>query len=388
MKIHRKILLAASCAGIFFFGVILALLGTVFGVPGMRERVGISMAQQGDLFLLLYMAVFFSTLLAGPTIDRFGTKQILVWSSWAVAVALVGFSRADNFAGTALSAFLLGLGGGGLNTATNTLVSIMHEDDRGPKLNVLGVFFGLGGLCLPFATAQLSAVESLAQVFVGFAVPAGVLGILFATLQFPEPREEQKFSLLESFRVIRDRGVQLMAILLLFASGNEASIGGWTSTFLTESGADGATATLVLAAFWGSLMLGRWLASWLLRLIAKERLVILSGIGSVVGCSLLLALPSHGARAASVALIGLSFAPVFPTVLAIAGDRYTRFAGSVFSVLFAVALIGGMTFPWAIGHLAKSAGLRVGLLLPIFGAMMITLLAVAVERRGRTRTIP
>ena len=58
---QRAMLFAAACAGMFIFGVVLALLGTLFGLPAMRERLGVNLAQQGDLFLLLYAGVCFST---------------------------------------------------------------------------------------------------------------------------------------------------------------------------------------------------------------------------------------------------------------------------------------------------------------------------------------
>ncbi len=380
-SVHRKPLMAACCAGIFFFGIVLALLGTVFGLPGMRERLGITLAQQGDLFLVLYFGVLVSTLIAGPTIDRFGNKLVLVFASMGVAAALVGFANAHTFATAAVAAWVLGLGGGGLNTSTNALVSDLYGEARGPMLNILGIFFGFGALCMPFVAAGLSAVFTVEQLLYGAAAPAAAACAAFTILEFPPPREAQSFSFAELLRVARDPGVLLMAVLLLFASGNEAAVGGWTSTFLTQQGAGAQTATWVLAGFWGSLMLGRLLAARLLLYFTKERLVIFSGIGSALGCALLVASPALAGRAAGVVIAGLSFAAIFPTTLAIAGDRYARFAGSVFSVLFAVALLGGMTFPWAIGHLAKSAGVRAGLLLPILGAAMITFLAVWIERR-------
>lgn len=380
--IQRNPLMAASCAGIFFFGVVLALLGTVFGLPGMRERMGINMAQQGDLVLLLYLGVFLSTLVVGPTIDRFGSKLVLVASAAGVSLALAGFAEAHSLASAAISALILGFGGGGLNTATNALVSDLYGDNRGPMLNILGIFFGFGALCMPFVAASLSAVFTVGQLLLAAALPAAFVSLSFAVLSFPPAREAQGFSFRDALRMARDPGVLLMAVLLLFASGNEAALGGWTSTYLTQQGADSRIATWVLAGFWGSLMLGRLLAARLLKRVTKERMVFYCGIGAAAGCAMIVVSSSLAGRTAGVLVAGLSFAATFPTTLAIAGDRCERFAGSVFSVLFAVALLGGMSFPWAIGHLAKSAGIRAGLLLPVLGGAMIAVLAAILERRN------
>src|SRR5207244_8673699 len=70
----------AHCAGIFLFGIVLALLGTLFGLPEVRARLRVNLGQQGDLFLILYFGVFLSSLVAGPLIDRMGNKLVLMRS--------------------------------------------------------------------------------------------------------------------------------------------------------------------------------------------------------------------------------------------------------------------------------------------------------------------
>lgn len=381
--VRREILLIAACAGIFVFGIVLALLGTLFGLPGMRERLGIGMAGQGDLFLVLFFGVLVSTLIAGPTIDRYGNKMVLVFSSAAVAAALGGFVIAHSFAVAAGAALLIGVGGGGLNTSTNVLVSDLYGEQRGPMLNILGIFFGFGALCMPFLAASLAATFTIDQLLMGAATPALLASAAFAMLTFPRAREAHGFSFREVLRGARHRGVLWIAFLLFFASGIEASVGGWTTTYLTQQGTSAQTATWILAGFWGCLMVGRLVAAQLLRWIRKERLVFLSGMGAVAGCSLLALSGSLTGRAAGVLLAGLSFAAIFPTTLAIAGDRYSRFAGSVFSVLFAVALLGGMSFPWAIGRMASMGDLQTGMFLPVLGAAMISFLAMVVEKMGK-----
>src|SRR5437588_13122420 len=95
-EVKRPRLLMAACAGMFVFGIVFALLGTLFGLPQMREGLHVNLAQQGDLFLLLFIAVGVSTLASGPLIDRFGNKLVLLTSSVLVTIALVQFSFADS----------------------------------------------------------------------------------------------------------------------------------------------------------------------------------------------------------------------------------------------------------------------------------------------------
>ena len=62
-------LFGGAATGIFVFGIVMAVLGTLFGLPEMRARLQIDMAQQGNVFLLLFMGILVSTLVAGPAID-------------------------------------------------------------------------------------------------------------------------------------------------------------------------------------------------------------------------------------------------------------------------------------------------------------------------------
>jgi MFS family permease len=83
--------------------------------------------------------------------------------------------------------------------------------------------------------------------------------------------------------------------------------------------------------------------------------------------------------ALGVALGGLSFASIYPTMLAMAGNRFRSFAGTVFGILFGIGLTGGMVFPWSIGHLSQSLGFRAGMILPVAGAVMICALFVLIR---------
>ena len=50
-------------------------------------------------------------------------------------------------------------------------------------------------------------------------------------------------------------------------------------------------------------------------------------------------------------------------------------------MLFAVGLSGGMAFPWAVGHISQSYGVRSGMVLPLIGSIMITILVLVIRQR-------
>ncbi len=382
----RRPLFVAASAGMFVFGIVLALLGVLFGLPEMRARLQVDLAQQGDLFLLLYFGVLVTSLLAGPLIDRMGNRLVLLVSALLATAALGEFAVAQSFAAAAVSAVLLGLGGGGLNTAANVLVSEIYGGERGAMLNLLGIFYGIGALALPLLAASLSAVFTVRQLLMFAAALTALAAAAYALLRFPPAREAQRFSAGQLARVARYPGVLLLAFLLFFEAGNESAIGGWTSSYLGAAGATARTATWVLAGYWAALMAGRLLAARLLRRIGKMQLLLASGIGAAAGCGVLLGAQSLEGMAAGVALAGLSFAAIYPTTLAIAGDRYAHFAGTLFGLLFSVGIAGGMIFPWAMGHLGQSFGMRWPMLLPLGASTMVCALVAVIRSRDKQAT--
>jgi len=381
--IRRGVLFGGAAAGIFVFGIVMAILGTLFGLPEMRARLGISLAQQGTVLLLLYMGILVASLIAGPGIDTIGNKFILLGSSLLVGGAMVGFAYAHSFATAAAPAFVLGLGGGGLNISANALVSDLYPERRGAMLNVLGMFYGVGALCIPLLAAVIAGHFTIGQLLWICACLAWVCAMAFAGMQFPEAVEAQSFSWREALQVVRYPGVPLIGMLLFCESGNEASIAGWTSTYVGQAGLGARVATVVLAVYWGSLMLGRLLAAYLLGFVRKTQLVMASAVGAVVGAAVLLATQSTLMLTIGAILLGISYASVFPTVLGIAGDAYPKMAGSVFGLLFAIALVGGMTFPFGMGLIANVADVRVGMLVPLFGAMGICAMAWRIKKGRR-----
>jgi protein-S-isoprenylcysteine O-methyltransferase Ste14 len=59
--------------------------------------------------------------------------------------------------------------------------------------------------------------------------------------------------------------------------------------------------------------------------------------------------------------------------------------GTVFGLIFGIALVGGMSFPWAVGQFSQAWGVRYGMMVPLVGAAAICVLAwrIMVAKRKR-----
>jgi FHS family glucose/mannose:H+ symporter-like MFS transporter len=195
-----------------------------------------------------------------------------------------------------------------------------------------------------------------------------------SVLAFPTPKQRQGWPLAELPRFVRMPVVRALAILLFFQSGNEFVLGGYIASFLTrELGVPIGSASYWLAAYWASIMAVRLVLSRLLLHVSAPAVVLASALLSAAG-ALTIGFSSTPALAgAGILLTGLALGGIFPTVLGLAGARFPEHSGTVFGILFTVALSGGMLMPWISGHLAEAAGLS-----RVFALVAINFAAIAV----------
>ena len=380
---RARILFLSACAGILVFGIVFAVW-----------ELSSACLQCGRVCRLISRTreIFFSCSISEYSVHRLSSvrssiilvnKAQLLISSAIVAAAMLGFAAAHSFVAASLAALLLGFGGGGLNTCTNVLVSDLYGDQRGPMLEFARYLLWCRRVIRPPARRhdRRTLHDCSALCFLRCA-RFRLCGRIRRNF-FPARQSWPGIFLGEAFGVAKYKGILLLGFILFFESGNEASIGGWTSTYVNGAGYSPRAATLALAAYWAALMLGRILAARMLDAFAKSTLVAWSATVSLVGCAILLTAHLFWFFLLGTALIGLSYGPIFPTTLAIAGDRYSERAGTVFGLLFSIALIGGMLLPWAVGQVSQQFGLRLGMLVPGLGAVGITVLAIVFMLRER-----
>ncbi len=256
---------------------------------------------------------------------------------------------------------------------------------KSAALNRVGLFFGFGALFIPFAIGLLLRTAGLRAILLGAAGLCVLVAMANALPAYPPAKQAGGLSLAEAVRLVRDPLVLLLGFLLFFQSGNEFIVGGFTTTFLTsEVGMSVRAASYALAGYWAALMLTR---AWLGRgrsPLTGGRLVLASAAASAVVTALLVTASGPPLAVAMVVALGAALAGIFPAVLGVAASRFPAHSGTVFGLLFTMALTGGMTLPWLTGQAAAAWGLRpaLGLVVLQFLAVLALQSAVATDASG------
>jgi fucose permease len=376
-------LYAVACAAMFTFGIVLALPGTVLGVDDAVAQFGLSLTDRGTLISALFVGLLIGSALSGLVVDRFGQRASLAASAGLVAVCLPLFAIAGSFVFAAAALAALGAASAGMNTAANALSSDLFPLERGRRMNGLALMVGVGGLALPSVAALAAGYVSWRAIVLGGAAVSMLVAVAAVFIDVPSMPPRARAG--EAFAtVLRQPGFGWFVLLLLLGPAMEASMAGWTSTYLGAMGFSPAAATWALSSHWLGLVTGRLIFSPHVDR-GKSAAIVRAALAGAACLALFVAAPWTWLLAAAPFAIGLAIAVVVPTSLALAGERYPRHAGTLFGILLTFAQAGAMVMPAAIGVVASRFGLRAGLSL-LIAAGLATAVVTRRASGGRSGT--
>lgn len=318
----------------------------------------------GTLTALLPLGILVGSLIFGPIVDRFGYKWMLIVCALLVFAGLEGMAFANRTSLIQFFVFLIGFGGGVLNGATNALVADVSEGERGAKLSLLGVFFGIGALGMPSTLALLSKNFSLTTIVAGIGAFVLLPVIYFFAITFPPPKQSaDKFSIGKSFVLLKNPIFLFAGLALAIQSGMEGMSNDWMTRYFKKVTLEGQQAAewktlLGLMAVTAAMVVARIALTGLLKTI-QSQLVLFVSIGAAAAGALLLTFAStYSVALIAALLIGAGLAAGFPVVLSYIGDLYPNQSGTAFSTIFFLALVGNMTINKGFGMLAHIHGIQ------------------------------
>jgi MFS transporter, FHS family, glucose/mannose:H+ symporter len=346
---------AAACLGMFLFGIAFLSLGTVSTF--IQTKFSLSQAQAASLASSLPFGMLAGTLIFGPVADRFGYKYLLVLSSLFIAVALNLMAIASGVKILQLSFFIIGLGGGVINGATNALAADITTERKGARLSLLGVFFGVGALGMPVLMGILTKSWNYETIISGVGLSVILPTLYFLVIRYPEPKQKQGFPVKQGISLLRDPILLLIGMVLFFESGLEGMVSNWTTTYLTNGNIQTDNALFSLSLQVAALVAARLILARLLKKFSSLRLFAFS-IGLVMAGSLLLFFRINLTMVVlGMVLLGFGFAAGFPVMLGITGERYPTLSGTAFSIVIIMALIGNTLLNYLTGIISNAWGI-------------------------------
>lgn len=357
MTYKKKTVFNTACVILFTFGVSVICLGTI--LPEITRKFDVNALAAGGLASILPLGIVVGSLFCGPFADKNGYKGLFMLCCTLVMLGMEGLAYGNSWGIIQLSVFLIGTGGGALNSASSALVADISEGERGAKLSILGVFYGLGALVLPSIIAILSGYFDAFTVIGGLGAAVLLVIILIAMVTFPEPKQQGGFPMKEALQMIKNPILLLLGMVMFFQSGLEGLVSNWTNGFLQDSlQIDGKQALMGLTVHMAALTLMRVALGYLLKKY-KDTTVLNWCYGLILAGVFIFWLgDSFALKLVALALLGAGFAGIFPIFLGMVGDKFAALSGTAFSIIFVIALIGNMLLNYGMGIVSFQYGIQ------------------------------
>ncbi len=350
--------------------IVLGLPGGYLGAawPSMQTEFGLSLDGVGAYLLLNTIGYTIASFFNAQISARTGFSKGLLLGAALFGVGFTGIAMAPAWGLVVLFGLVTGFGGGIIDASLNRYLAARSNT---MLLNWLHACYGIGATLGP---AGLSILLSFGQSWrVGYGVMAVFQVVLVGALLLSLNRWESSQAGTATAEIIQPAqsasvretlavpAVWLGMLLFFVYTGVEMTAGQWTySLFTIGRGIPATTAGWWASLYWASFTIGRIFLGVLIDRFGFARSMRAMLGGSLLGIVLLWWNPVDGVSFVGLAILGLSLAPMFPTLIAVTPRVLgNRLAANAIGMQMAFSGLGVAALPWLAGFLAERTSLEV-----------------------------
>jgi len=378
-----------SMAAFLVSGMLMSFLGAI--LPSWGYHLRPSFVEVGDYFLSLALGLVASVGAAQYLLARRGLKFVLILANLLASGAflyLAFFSTPGAADWRLLGVLFLGFSTGLLNAAVFHAISPIYQSDRAATVNFAGLLFGSGSLLTALLVAGTYYVYTVPSILILFAALPGFYAIICHKGAYAKTLDLPSLPLAQVLRDFRNPGAVLFSLLLFFQFGNEWSMAGWLPLFLVRRlGISPNDALLLLALYWGSLLVGRVGSQFVLKRAYRAWLLIGSIVSALLGMIVLASTNNLFGAVMGILFVGAGFASIYPLVVEKIAHRFPYYHPGFYNGLFSLAITGGFLAPWLLGYFAEAWGIQAVMILPLFGTFLVFLLLLLIMLEAKLSSL-
>ena len=372
----------------FTLAICFIILGSIS--VELMSALDINEAKFGTLIMGMFLTSCFVQLFIGPLVDKIGFKPVAILGFSVVCISMFILAFSSSFAFALLSCILMGVGAMSVNTVGNTLIPIVLFEGKDPARasNFGNGFFGLGYILTPllivFIIKTLDLSYNVALMIVGGLSLVFLLFALFTN--FPKVSTGFRYSII--LKVLVKPTVLIASLALFCYISLEISMGTWIKPLMEEFFGGrvnieaSAKAGIVLSLFGVTMMAGRFITASVRNLtVIGSKVIIFSSALAIVTIIIMMLAKGPVLGVTAVLLIGLAFAPIFPTIVGITFAKFDpSLYGTIFGIMFAIGLLGGTFVPKIIGNLSVGSTIQGSLLVVLILAVILFVIAISIDQ--------
>ena len=374
-------LLVLLFAGFVLSGIATTIIGPM--LPIFIRRWSLDDGQAGLFSSIQFLAALGGTLASSAIATWRGYKPPLVLG-YALMGGGLACLNANTHAVALLATAVFGLGYGLITPGTNLFVAELGGAKSASLLNQLNFAWGVGAMTCSVLIAFALKHNAISILLAATAIFGGILVVGLSFTSFGVQKHEKDVNATGAVSPAIGLGITIaMAAMFCIYVAMENGIGFWSAEYAKRV-ANGITYMTTLAPmfFYAGLTSGRAAAPLVLKTLHERKLVL--GALSLEAAASVLLITSTTLPVATTAvfLAGLGCASVYPIFIAWLSQWYGARAKKIEGILFALASLGGSAGSESIGVVSKFSGsLRVGFLVPLACAAILTFLTLLLRRQ-------
>jgi MFS transporter, FHS family, L-fucose permease len=371
----------------FMWGFLTALNDTL--IPHLKQIFDLNYTQAMLVQLAFFGSYFIFSIPSAKLIDAIGYKRTMVVGLAVMALGVFLFLPAATIASYPLflsAQIVLAAGVTALQVAANPYVTVLGPArTASSRLNLTQAFNSLGTTIAPYfgsalilagaaELAHMTRRQQAASVklpYAGIGIALVLLAIAIALLHLPRLQTTQEFRPTGDAEnplgsIWEHHHVWLGAIGIFTYVGAEVAIGSFLISYMGSHDLGqipAATASKLVAFYWGGAMVGRFIGVGALRRIPTGRAV---GICAIVTSLLVVtSMLTYGHVAmVTILLVGLFNSIMFPSIFTLGTAHMGPLTGKA-SGLLVMAIVGGAVIPVIQGAIADKIGIHHCFILPL-----------------------
>lgn len=353
----------------------------VVNIPTIKDRTDVDQATLGLFLLVLGATAWVGMQLAGPAIDRFGSRPVVTVAACALVLTVPGPGFATDATQLVVALGVLGFANGFIEVSMNSQAVVVERAYGRPIMAAFHAFFSLGGLLASVLGGSLIALDvdvraALLGVTVIGVVVALSLRTSFVAAPPPAPDAAPRGRVPWTSRVLL---LGLLAFALLLGEGVAYD---WSTVHLRDSlGSSETVAAYAFGAFSAAMTVVRLLADRVVErwgpAVYVSRAALLGALG-LAGAALA---PTPALAIVAWAVFGIGLAGCVPQFFTAAGNVSETSSGTYLARVTSMGYLGLLAGPSVIGLLTHWIPLTAAFVVPITGCVVAGLLAPHALRR-------
>jgi fucose permease len=356
----RSVIAVPTFISLGLMGSFHAFWGTT--LPVLRDFLDLNIEQATVLTAYNQAGQAIACLLGGLLCDLIRRDKILLIGCLLLGAGALILGGLESYVANIVLIFAMGLGCGLMLSSSNALLVGLFPDRKGSILNIHHSVYGAFSLISPLVMAAL--IQTQIAWTKGYAGLGGLLlavciFFLFTRVSNGRIHEHTPF-FKDARRLLSSSNFVPLLLIATFAVGSQIAVMFLAVTYLMEAkGLSIIQAGTVLSAFFVCIFAGRIICSWLSWHTSSTRIILILLFLQFAG--LIVAWQASGwISAAALAVSGLGFSGIFPSLLALTGTLFFNVAGTSLGVLAAMNWVGGMFIVWLAGLLSQRVSMQFG----------------------------